>query len=563
MRFGFGPDGRSSRVEWGDDDALEIERAEDGCITRAARGETEVVFERDDAGRPLTETGPLGTVTCEYDDEGQLVLLTLPNDEMVVYDYDEDGRLTRVVDWEGRENRFLYAYDGTLQTLQFGNGLAEARSYADPGRLAESRIVAPDGGILTRQTYHYDACERLTDILDTWEGAPGSPWKRQLVYDDEDRILAENDTREQKRLSAFEYDAKGNLTRANRKAVDVGLMDEPTRSEGTPLYYDGLGRVTNLREPTGKVACSWAPDGTLVEALAARHRCRYAYDPLGRRIRKTVGAAHTDYGWMGHRLLWEECHGGPDGAAPYRRDYLWTPDGVQPLAFRQDGRTFWLVCDARGAVIRALDEDGRIAWLATYDSFGVATTHIAKVQQPFRLPGHYHDEESGLHYCFARYYSPTLRTYLTPDPARLVLGASRYGYCGNDPWNRMAPCGTGMLHLADGVVPLGPLVRAVLTRLLARATLGDTVTGPVTRVAGVLASAPRAPNRLPMRALAEGIDRSVVRAIGACLLQRARGGDPVVATAGGPPLGPAAMLDLAILRLGRIPPMRHIERVEG
>ena len=81
--------------------------------------------------------------------------------------------------------------------------------------------------------------------------------------------------------------------------------------------------------------------------------------------------------------------------------------------------------------------------------------------------------------------------------------------------------------------------------------------------AGVLASAPRAPDRLPMRALAEGVDRSVVRAIGACLLQRARGGDPVVATAGGPPLGPAAMLDLALLRLGRIPPMRGIELVGG
>jgi hypothetical protein len=99
--------------------------------------------------------------------------------------------------------------------------------------------------------------------------------------------------------------------------------------------------------------------------------------------------------------------------------------------------------------------------------------------------------------------------------------------------------------------------------MLARATLGDTVTGPVTRVAGVLASAPRAPDRLPMRSLAEGVSRSVVRAIGACLLERARGGDPVVATAGGPLLGPAAMLDVALLRLGRISPLRDTERVGG
>ncbi|NQT86352.1 hypothetical protein HQ560_06275, partial [bacterium] len=444
-----------------------------------------------------------------------------------------------------------------------GNGLAEARTYADLGRLAESRIVGPRGGILSRQTYHYDVCERLTDMLDTWDGPPGSPWKRQFAYDDGGRILAETDMREGKRVAAYGYDAKGNLTRVNDQAVELGLLDEPARSAGTPLYYDGLGRMTNLRCPRGKIACTWSPDGSLVQMLVARHRCRYAYDPLGRRIRKTVGAAHTDYGWAGHRLLWEECHGGPDGTAAYRRDYLWTPDGVQPLAFRQDGRTFWLVCDARGAVIRALDEQGAIVWLATYDSFGVATTHIAKISQPFRLPGHYHDEESGLHYCFARYYSPTLRTYLTPDPARPTLGASAYGYCGNDPWNRMAPCGTGLLHIADGVLPLGPLVRAMLTSLLARATTGDAVAGAVTRVAGTLATTSPAPDGLPLRALAEGVDRSVVRAIAACLLGRARGGDPIVATAGGPPPGPAVLLDLALLRLGRIPPLRGLDRVGG
>jgi len=127
----------------------------------------------------------------------------------------------------------------------------------------------------------------------------------------------------------------------------------------------------------------------------------------------------------------------------------------------------------------------------------------------------------------------------------------------------MAPCGTGQVHIADGVLSVGPLVRAVLTKLLARATLGDPVTGPVTRAVADLAAGAQPPGGLPVRTLAEGVDRPVLRAIGACLLGRARGGDPVIASAGAPPPGPALLFDLALLRFGSTPPARDVERVGG
>ncbi|NQT86295.1 hypothetical protein HQ560_05990, partial [bacterium] len=47
VRFTHGPTGKSTRIEWGDDDALEVEYGEDGSMARAVRGEVEVAFERD------------------------------------------------------------------------------------------------------------------------------------------------------------------------------------------------------------------------------------------------------------------------------------------------------------------------------------------------------------------------------------------------------------------------------------------------------------------------------------------------------------------------------------
>ena len=55
----------------------------------------------------------------------------------------------------------------------------------------------------------------------------------------------------------------------------------------------------------------------------------------------------------------------------------------------------------------------------------------------------YYDKETGLYYYGKRYYSPTLRRWLTRDPIGEEGGANLYGFCKNDSISRVDVNGCG------------------------------------------------------------------------------------------------------------------------
>jgi RHS repeat-associated protein len=88
------------------------------------------------------------------------------------------------------------------------------------------------------------------------------------------------------------------------------------------------------------------------------------------------------------------------------------------------------------------DTSGKVVWSARYSAFGQANVVQERVAQPWRLAGHYHDDETGLHYVTARYYNPALGHFLSPDPIGPEGGSRNlYLYCDGDPINRLDPSG--------------------------------------------------------------------------------------------------------------------------
>ncbi len=90
-----------------------------------------------------------------------------------------------------------------------------------------------------------------------------------------------------------------------------------------------------------------------------------------------------------------------------------------------------------------------------YDAWGNCTisgetTNTALAHaNPIRYRGYYYDDDTGLYYCNARYYSPKWRRFISPDDTSYldpdnVNGLNLYCYCNNDPVNFVDPSG----HLA-------------------------------------------------------------------------------------------------------------------
>ena len=101
-----------------------------------------------------------------------------------------------------------------------------------------------------------------------------------------------------------------------------------------------------------------------------------------------------------------------------------------------------------------------------YDAWGNCTissetTNFSVANaNPIRYRGYYYDDDTGLYYCNARYYSPKWHRFISPDSTSYldpesVNGLNLYCYCNNDPVNYADPSGSS-------AIVIGAIIGAVL-----------------------------------------------------------------------------------------------------
>jgi RHS repeat-associated protein len=200
------------------------------------------------------------------------------------------------------------------------------------------------------------------------------------------------------------------------------------------------------------------PDGKTVE---------FGYDALGRRVWKKYGAKTTKWIWDGNVPVheWVEVdpsvaeaqgpalieakdaglrqraidlanispQGPPPSGLPSVADdpitWVFEPESFAPLAKLTATGRYGIVTDHLGTPTAMLDEQGQTAWSADISVFGELRNVVGeKSACPFRWPGQYEDEETGLYYNRFRYYDPEAGTYVSQDPIGLRGGLQLHGY---------------------------------------------------------------------------------------------------------------------------------------
>ena len=142
-----------------------------------------------------------------------------------------------------------------------------------------------------------------------------------------------------------------------------------------------------------------------------------------------------------------------EGTASEQTVFLYDESGIIGMMYTgtdDETDTYYFRRNLLGDVIGIYDTTGTKVGGYAYDAWGNCTitlnTNGIATKNPIRYRGYYYDQDTGLYYLNARYYSPTWRRFISPDDTNYLdpeieSGLNLYCYCNNDPVNYADPSG--------------------------------------------------------------------------------------------------------------------------
>ena len=341
----------------------------------------------DSLSRVTSESGPQGAISYTYDAVGRRTSMTVAGQPAVSYAYDNGNRLTGITQGASAVG-FQFDNANRPTTLTLPNGVVGEYTYDRVSNVTGIKYTK-GAALVGDLTYEYDAAGRRVRAGGSLSGISLPQAASGLSYDAANRLTTFGG-------AALTYDANGNLT-----------------GDGSNTY-------------------TWNARNQLVSVSGATS-ASFAYDPFGRRARKTVGGATTDYLYDALNVV-QELSGG----APTANMLTGGVDSVYTRTDSAGART--LIGDGSGSTRALLDADGSVLTRYTYDPFGNTTADGASSGNPSQFTGRENDG-TGLYYYRARYYSPKLQRFISEDPIGFAGGLNLYAYVENDPVNWTDPLG--------------------------------------------------------------------------------------------------------------------------
>jgi RHS repeat-associated protein len=396
--------------------AISYTYSSSGCSTGTCGGGA--------ADKVVKEVTPLGTIDYSYDAIGRRTSMTVAGQQPVTYQYDVNSRLVNVgATLSGRPMGFGISYDalGRRTSLTLPNGVKTNYTYDNASHLLEMKHLAPLGSVLEALNYGYDANGNRTTMNRQSVALPLRNPVTDTNYNEANQLLRYNASSDN-----ISYDENGNMT-------------SMTNSCGTTTYtWDVRNRLSSIN--------GFKPDCSALNAS-------FRYDALGRRIEKTINGRTIQYLYDGLDIV-QEIENSAVSA-----NYIRTMNIDEPLArIKADGTVRYYQRDGLWSIIALTDEGGVVRTQYSYDPFGAVSITGEQSENPFQYTGRENDN-TGLYYYRARYYSPELQRFISEDPIRFKGGLNFYAYVGNDPINITDPTGEGC-YSAKALGSLSPEVRA-------------------------------------------------------------------------------------------------------
>ncbi|WP_367136268.1 MULTISPECIES: HNH/endonuclease VII fold putative polymorphic toxin [Streptomyces] len=264
----------------------------------------ETRYAHDDRGRLVAVTDALGHASqVECDAAGLPVAITDALGHRTAVRRDVFGRIVEAVDPLGRVTRTTWTTEGRPSRREYPDGTSETWTWDGEGNLVTHTDTA--GNITRHEAGHFDLPTSRTD-------PDGTTYA--FTYDTELRLTGV--TNPQGLVWSYAYDAAGRLTsetdfngRTLAYAHDAaGGLAARTNGAGETLHFtrDALGRATEQRADDAEAVTTFAYDaaGNLVRAVNADAEVVYERDVLGRVLSESVNGRATSYAYdaLGRRV---------------------------------------------------------------------------------------------------------------------------------------------------------------------------------------------------------------------------------------------------------------------
>ncbi len=363
----------------------------------------------------------------DYTGRNQLRAIYLPDDS-VTYTYDLNGnRLSKNLP---NVTQSIYAYDG-INRLKTVDNQQHSVSFArfDYGYDNVDRRTFVKRNLDKGDVYHYDPTDQITDVF---YGAD----------------KPEGDLNSFDKLVHYEWDAVGNRTMVTDSGVisnyNTNNLNQYNTVGSNTLIYDVKG---NLETFNGWYA-NYDSENRLFRMVKGDTIINFAYDPLGRCIKRTANGTSTYYYYDGWNRIEES-----DLSGTQRTLYVHggaTDEILSKVSFKKDENqnyvpydTVFYHYDGLGSVTQLTNKEGSVIEEYSYDVFGAPTIRSggnvlqrSAYSNRFMFTSREYLQEIRLYDYRNRFYSPDLGRFIQVDPIAFLAGDyNLYRYVFNNSTN--------------------------------------------------------------------------------------------------------------------------------
>ncbi len=374
-------------------------------------------YQYDIAGSTQTTTYPDGSVIQkEFDTRSRLLKISKDSITIAQYAYNNADQLLSKTYGNGVITTMQYDFANRLSSISTGNGSIQNTSFTYDKEYNKTAIVRNNNLSLSEQ-FMYDKNYRLSNYK---RGTPGGG------------IITNN---------SYTYDALGNRLTANLDGVinnyTINNLNQITGISGgsnITFQYDGRGNLIY----DGHVHKKYDSENRLIkDSTSSANMISYNYDALNRRVVKWINNNPLKYSYSGVSQIEER-----DGSNNLLNSTVFT-NFLTPVLNEKSGNQFYYHQNELNSVEGITNSNGNLVEQYRYDSYGKLSLFDGSgnplaasiAGNRFAFTGQEYDSASGSYRFFYRNYSPETGVFNQRDLIGYGDGMGMYQYVGNNPAN--------------------------------------------------------------------------------------------------------------------------------